>query len=288
MTGMPEDRLATALKQAVPEPDPGADRASAARLRAGRLRRQRRLTVAGTVVAVLVAIGVPTSVFSLGEGSTTAPGPAHSGPAPEIPRRYAHYLPSASPSASGKGWTSYSPLPDPATVRAAIAKPLTLPTLAPGQACPVSPARTFPHGGAGFTGSVTAIGPGPLYMTGPVASGSIDLVQRRPGGWLWTKPIWVFAGGYQGPFLLRGGRIDQRGPLEFDHYLGAAHEDSGSTPHPQLLYVRNGLNAPTMAGLDSEPSGIYVKAPGCYAIQVDGQGFSETIVFRAVTRHASR
>jgi hypothetical protein len=37
-------------------------------------------------------------------------------------------------------------------------------------------------------------------------------------------------------------------------------------------------------GYREEPGGTYVRAPGCYAWQVDGLTFSEVIVVRAVVR----
>ncbi len=50
----------------------------------------------------------------------------------------------------------------------------------------------------------------------------------------------------------------------------------------RLVYVRDGLHPTARHVAESFPSDIYVRSPGCYAVQVDGQGFTETIVFRAV------
>ncbi|MGH3445474.1 MAG: hypothetical protein ACRDPB_08870 [Nocardioidaceae bacterium] len=267
-SGLSEQKLADALQQATP--DPGTDPALAdqVRARARTMRKRRRATVAGVVVAVAVAVGVPTWLTVPGRGPQVA-------------------VPAASASPSGH-WVACAPLSaehpcKPAALAAAVRKPLNLPTLAPGESCPVSPTRTFPHGGAGFSGSFQALGPGPFYMAGP---GSTPLQLRRDrSGWDEQKVIWVVDKSYGGPLLLRGGRIDQPGRLGFAHYIGAAHYAGGSgddKAHPALLYERSGYGAGT---LDSFPSGVYIPPsglPGCYAIQVDGVGFSETLVFRAV------
>ena len=41
-------------------------------------------------------------------------------------------------------------------------------------------------------------------------------------------------------------------------------------------------------GWREAPGGLWVQAPGCYAWQVDGLTFSETIVVRAVLHKAAR
>jgi hypothetical protein len=164
---------------------------------------------------------------------------------------------------------------------AAIRRPLQLPTVPSGADCPVSPSRRFPAG-AGFSEPFRAIGPGPLY----VAAEAPDLTLSADGGsWLEQKVIWVVDKSYAGALLLRGGRIDGDGELRFTHYLGAVGYvgDAGDGKrHPELAYLRSGLTAEADSSFSSYPSGIYVTSPGCYAIQVDGVGFSRTLVFRAL------
>jgi hypothetical protein len=70
---------------------------------------------------------------------------------------------------------------------------------------------------------------------------------------------------------IRGARIDAPGSIAF-----------GEGPDQEELIFPPG---PTVNGRDGwreAPGGTYVKAPGCYAWQVDGVGFSTIIVFRAV------
>lgn len=265
MSGLDEHTLGTVLKEAVPQHDPSRDLAAGARARAARSRRRR---AAYGAVAVVVAILAPTLTLWLrpGVGGTTGP-------------------------AGGPPTAVVSPTPDsmlcgtacaPGHVAQAIRRPLHLPTVSAGGSCPVSATRHF-RDGAGFSGAFDAIGRGPVFLFG-FRAGNTQTLRMTPGdrGWLATKVIWVFGHSYGGPLLLRGGRIDGTGRLGFDHYLGAAQwPRSGRAPFPALLYVRSGLEHTTGSTLESEPSVVYVRRPGCYAVQADGVGFSEVLVFRA-------
>jgi len=216
-------------------------------------------------VALVVAIAVPASLRSSGGTGAPEPGPA-----------------GGSTTAAPCQGTSCQ---DAATA-AAIRTPLHLPTVAPGGTCPVSGTKEF-AGGAGFSGRFTALGTSPLYLTGVTGSGVLtlgtDTVQAHGRTWRDQKVIWVVDRSYAGPLLLRGGRIDGTGDLGFDRYIGASGYVGGSgdgRPHAQLLYVRSGLGAQPDHTLSSYPSGLYAQQPGCYAVQVDGEGFSRTLVFR--------
>lgn len=270
MTLLDEQKLARVLRESVPEPPPAADRPERVRRVAGRIRLRRRAGVVAGAAAVALAIGLPVGL--LGSGPSYRHPPVAGGP------------PSGPPAPPSQNGYCASASCDPDRVLAAIRHPVHLPTVAPGAACPTSPARRFPSG-AGFSGSFWAIGKGPLYLAGPVLAHSSG-VGILPGkrGWGWEKVIWVVSADYSGPLLLRGARVDGPGALRFDHYLSASGPSGyGSERHGfrQLLYVRDGLHATAQHVLESYPSGIHLKAPGCYGIQVDGEGFSETLVFRA-------
>lgn len=263
MTGLDEDTLGRLLKEAVPEAEAPPELASGARRQAARRRRQR--SVAAGVLAVVVVVLAPVLALTLrpgGSGGGTGPatGPTRTAPTPDS-------------ALCGRAC-------NPAHVAATIRQPLHLPTVA-GGSCPVSPRHTFP-GSAGFTGPFAALGNGPLHLAGLATHGKLP-VSPDGRGRLTTKVIWVFGKGYGGPLLLRGDRIDGTGSLRFDHYLGAADypgSGSGTGPHAQLLYVRGGLHAAPTGELESEPDVLYVDGPGCYAVQADGVGFSEVLVFR--------
>ncbi len=86
------------------------------------------------------------------------------------------------------------------------------------------------------------------------------------------KAMWAVDPRYVGPVLVRGRQLDGDDVLRFEkgepgfYDAGRAHpaaelRESGGYVHPAVTRVRT---------------------PGCYAYQVDGIGFSYSIVFRAV------
>jgi hypothetical protein len=79
------------------------------------------------------------------------------------------------------------------------------------------------------------------------------------------KPL--FAPRYRGPVLIRGGRLDQAGRLRFDW---------GNVPPLELRIPK------VASGDRGRPSFTRLRAPGCYAYQIDGTSFSRVIVFQAV------
>jgi hypothetical protein len=77
--------------------------------------------------------------------------------------------------------------------QARLTRPLHLPVLHPGQACPVS--RGTPTHSSDFTGS--ALGVGPVH---PIATGNEDLSSNTHApGWLAIKSLWLSDPQYQGP-----------------------------------------------------------------------------------------
>lgn len=222
------------------------------------------------LAAVCAALAVP--MFRGGAGAT-APEPR---PGPAV-------LHTRVPAAIGCGLAC-----DPAVVRSAVQQPLRLPDLDEADRCPVSPVRHFPPG-AGFNRSFIAAISGPLRLALVTRSdGTVSLAGSSViGAWYVRRIVWVFDPSYGGPVLLRGDRVDAPGALRFGNYLDAAGYDAppgSSWPHRALLYVRGGLGAPAATGVTSYPSSIAVDGPGCFAIQVDGEGVSDVLVFRVTRR----
>jgi hypothetical protein len=148
------------------------------------------------------------------------------------------------------------------------ASPLRLPSLTPGESCPTSPLRaTSPDFAPG-------LGDGPAYPLGFTAAGELH-VQLPPfapehqwagSGWGGQKVLWVIDPTYTGPIRIRGRRLDAVGEVRFDSEL-----------------VREiTLSEEDAVGWREHPSFTRVRAPGCYAYQVDGRGFRDLIVFEAV------
>jgi hypothetical protein len=147
-----------------------------------------------------------------------------------------------------------------------LRRPLNLPTVVPGQPCPVSAVdEGFDFGKYGVG---KGIGPGPAWPIGQ--PGSVLRFQYPPpptsliygSEWSGNKVLWFVAPGTAGPVLVRGKRIDGSDGVRFGLALVPAGE-------LQLI------------GAGDHPSTTRVRAAGCYAYQVDGPSFSYPVVFRA-------
>jgi len=155
-------------------------------------------------------------------------------------------------------------------------RPLDLPTLAPGEPCPTTVGRDVSNFRA-------ALGDGPIY---PVGLSYDAVLQFGYTGeflgseWGGTKVLWLSSASYEGPALIRGHQIDGPNELRFDR---------GSPPPTELQCPLEGsATSPDQEpGWREVPSFTRVRAPGCYAYQVDGLDFTEVIVFRAETEAPS-
>jgi hypothetical protein len=92
-------------------------------------------------------------------------------------------------------------------------------------------------------------------------------------GWYGQKTPWAISRSYDGPILVRGARIGQRGEMRFAHGYGEhlrelyweSGVDQGSPPDPDFRFLA---------------SATLFRAPGCYAFQIDGSSFSRIVVVR--------
>ena len=171
-----------------------------------------------------------------------------------------------------------APLPMPSAAASGgwrkLHRPLHLPLVAPGAACPVSSvdprvdwASIDIYGGSG-------IGRGPVYpATGPTAQVVVGPDAQYGGPWLTTKIFWYVRPRYRGPVLIRGRQLDGTHRLGFN---GAA------LPRWELR-IRTGETVAWTGkppGSRGVPSSIRALVPGCYGVQIDGRRFSRTVVFR--------
>jgi hypothetical protein len=142
-----------------------------------------------------------------------------------------------------------------------------LPTVAPGAACPVSARHQIAR-------HTTGVGDGPIYATHvdpwnvmfPPPQNSLAFGT----GWSVDKTPFVRKRSFTGPFVIRGGRIDGPGLLGFS---------GGRRPFEALQFAA-GRSGAEVAGLRGWPTLVWMTAPGCYAVQIDGKTFSRIIVFR--------
>lgn len=145
---------------------------------------------------------------------------------------------------------------------ALIAKPLRLPTLSSGAACPVTPVSnvrlsiTSPRGGPTF------------YLGGP----------NPHGGYAWNKTVYGLVGA-KGPVLLRGARLDGSGTLKFNG-PAADQREPGETQTSQGGVTRTFYAAVLMPGA-ADAFYLYPSSPGCYGLQANGDGFEDVVVFHA-------
>jgi hypothetical protein len=148
-------------------------------------------------------------------------------------------------------------------------RPLHLPTVAPGTACPVSARHAIAR-------KTTGVGDGPIYAT-HVDPWSVMFPPPQNSlavgtGWSVDKTPFVRKRTFTGPFVIRGGRIDGPGLLGFSG-------PGGRRPFEAFQFAA-GRSGAEVAGLTGWPTLVWMTAPGCYAVQVDGKSFSRMIVFR--------
>ncbi len=152
------------------------------------------------------------------------------------------------------------------SIPASLLRPLRLPQVAPGQVCPT----TADHHVSTKDFAGLALGTGPVQ---PLIAATAIVVPREDG-WYEAKTLWFTLPGYVGAVLVRGARIDGQGPVGF-----------GEQPLIGHLIIPPG---PTINegsdGYRQAPGGTFVRAPGCYAWQVDGIDFSYELIFKAMLR----
>jgi hypothetical protein len=159
-------------------------------------------------------------------------------------------------------------------------KPLHLPMLSPGAACPVTPAQQHVAPDHQY-----AFGSGPVYLVAEALQPTVtflDAGSSDPGSaWKISKVFWEVAAAYAGPAIIRGGQIDGTHQVGFNGGLGQTAGNTQGT-EPILRDLR----------LLGDPAGQWktyltfarIQSPGCYAFQIDGPGFSSIIVVQATVQ----
>jgi hypothetical protein len=149
-------------------------------------------------------------------------------------------------------------------------RPLHIPRIAPGAACPLSATHSV---GLGSNGTFELPGPGPAY---PMLLGGrpVDFfyppLATQPDfygtDWGGQKVLWAVTSAYHGPVLVRGRQLDGSNLVRFDSRrplpAGELRILPGRGTHYRASFTR-------------------LRAAGCYAYQIDGTTFSRVIVFEA-------
>lgn len=157
-----------------------------------------------------------------------------------------------------------------------LRRPLHLPKVPSGAACPVSRADSRVDWGRTRIPGGPGLGRGPVYPGLGAHSGLLWATREQPAGgpWFGAKVFWYVLPGYRGPVLIRGRRLDGPRFVRFGpRRLPAAelHIEPGQTISWQG-------QPPGSRGV---PSSVRVIEPGCYAFQLDGTSFSRIVVFTA-------
>ena len=149
----------------------------------------------------------------------------------------------------------------------ALHRTLRIPHVAPGTDCPVSPTQAASALNAVFGGHV--LGRGPAYA-GAFPQNAIVHYAGSPveaGGWRGFKVLWIVRPSYRGRLLIRGRQLDGANRIRF--------------AQGREMRISRWGTATGAPGWGHKPSTEWVRAPGCYAFQLDGQRFSRVLVFRA-------
>jgi hypothetical protein len=143
---------------------------------------------------------------------------------------------------------------------------------------------------------VAALGPlgshewrGPVYAALTAGAPRLVFLSGLPklgdSRWRLVRTLWISKPTYDGPVLVRGGRLDRAGGLGFGEGLPprtALRLPAGEWPRTELTSREGG--AARRAGWRVTAVPTLVRAPGCYAFQVDGLGFSYVLAFGAQSR----
>jgi hypothetical protein len=151
-----------------------------------------------------------------------------------------------------------------------------LPKVASGGECPAGESHEYDNGQFGGF----ALGQPPLQpliginrpSDAPSTKKGILHFSRSPDepGWHQIKTLWFAWPSYQGPALIRGRQLDGTNPILF------GESPSLTDPYLTAEPTANGEN-----GFREWPGATWIRAPGCYAWQIDGVDLSYVIVFEA-------
>ena len=157
--------------------------------------------------------------------------------------------------------TGSDPERQPIAIPRRLRRPLRIPKLQSGGACPVSRRHVVTDQFA------PALGPGPAYPAVFDDQSVLHFVGSAfPPPWTGQKVLWIVGRTYRGPILIRGHQVGGKWWIGFDGFQ--------SRPWSEM-HIRG------TGAWSGYPSYTRVRGAGCFAYQVDGTSFSRVIVFRA-------
>jgi hypothetical protein len=152
---------------------------------------------------------------------------------------------------------------------------LHIPTINAGSPCPTTPVKRvdaefgLAQGNGPAYAAIGAEKITPHAMLYYIDAEHFGTDVQANKGWGGQKVLWFIRPSYKGLVLVRGRQLDGSHGMRFNQLDQQLLMDStfGGTPWPNF------------------PSYTRLQAPGCYAYQVDGNGFSYVIVFQAVVNN---
>ena len=178
------------------------------------------------------------------------------------------------PQRSGYAWCDEPGVGCPASgqVPTALRRSLRIPPKPAGGRCPRTTTTRRAEWGE------LLLGPGPVYAgsVNPDGIQKLIVLEDRGGpvrGWRGFKTRWVIYPSYAGPVLIRGRELGGSTPVGFG---------SDPTPWPELQLWPRAPNEAAEYPRDFLGLATRVPRPGCYAWQLDGDHFTEVIVFQAI------
>ena len=157
-------------------------------------------------------------------------------------------------------------------VPASLRRPLQIPPKPAGGRCPRTTTTRRAEWGEVLLGS------GPVYAgsvnpDGPQKLTVLEGMRGPVRGWRGFKTRWVIYPSYAGPVLIRGRALGGTTPVGFG---------LDPTPWPELQLWPRGPAEAADSPRDFLGHATRVPRPGCYAWQIDGEHFTEVIVFQAI------
>lgn len=154
-------------------------------------------------------------------------------------------------------------------------KPLHLPTLMPGAACPVTPSRQNVSPDRQYV-----VGQGPAYIVSQIPITSIafdDPGPLDPGSpWKISKVFWQLPATLTGPAIVRGRELGGTQTVMFNGGLGQTTENPQGT-EPILSDLRLSGNGQW----NTYTTFVRIQVVGCYAFQTDSLNATDVIVIQA-------
>jgi hypothetical protein len=138
-----------------------------------------------------------------------------------------------------------------------------------GPACSTEP---VPRTRSDVPAVAFARGPGPVFVglgTPGVVRYTEDTKQHE--GWYYYKTLWAISPGYHGEVTIAGHQVDGPNELLFN--------DGSGFPGTKL----SELHFPASPGRRWRfgPSETLIRAPGCYELRMEGEGFLDRVMFIA-------